>query len=87
VAFAVDFWRRRDGCDPDPKRTRKGNVVHDAYKCANGTAVELYAIEGQGHAWPGGQKGRSFGADAPTTEISATDVMWDFFKAHPKPQP
>jgi polyhydroxybutyrate depolymerase len=88
VSYAVDFWRRRDGCDAEAKRSRKGSVVHDVYKCANGTAVELYAIEGQGHAWPGGQKGmRNGNVDAPTTEISATDLMWDFFKAHPKPQP
>jgi polyhydroxybutyrate depolymerase len=88
VAYAVDFWRRRDGCDPEPVRSRKGKVAHDVYKCANGTAVELYAIEGQGHAWPGGQKGIRFGnVDAPTTEIAATDVMWDFFRAHPKAAP
>jgi poly(3-hydroxybutyrate) depolymerase len=23
--------------------------------------------------------------DAPTTELSATDAMWEFFKGHPKP--
>ena len=62
-------------------------MVHDAWSsCKAGTAVELYSIEGQGHAWPGGQKGlRNGNVDAPTTEISATDLMWNFFKAHPKP--
>jgi polyhydroxybutyrate depolymerase len=86
VAYAVDFWKKRDGCEGAPARERKGSVVHDAYTCRDGTAVELYAIEGQGHAWPGGQKGRAFGnVDVPTSEISATDVMWEFFRRHPKP--
>jgi hypothetical protein len=25
------------------------------------------------------------GGDVPTTEIVATDLIWDFFAAHPKP--
>ncbi len=85
VAYAIDFWKRRDACDAQPSRRRKGSVVHDAYACADGTAVELYAIEGQGHAWPGGEKGlRNGNVDAPTMEISATGLMWDFFARHPK---
>jgi polyhydroxybutyrate depolymerase len=60
-------------------------VVHEAYSCPSGLAVELYTIEGQGHAWPGGEKGIRFGnVDSPTTEISATDLMWTFFMRHPK---
>jgi len=82
VAYAMDLWRRRDGCSGAPVRTQTGRVIHEAQQCADGTAVELYAIEGQGHAWPGGEKGRR--VDAPTTEISATDLMWSFFEAHPK---
>jgi polyhydroxybutyrate depolymerase len=85
VQFAIDTWRKRDACAAEPKRERKASVIHTAYGCADGTAVELYAIEGQGHAWPGGQKGRRFGnVDDPSTEISASDVIWEFFKAHPK---
>ena len=83
VAYAIDFWKRRNGCTGDPARSHKGLVTHDAWKCEEGTAVELYAIEGHGHAWPGGEKGSNRG-DAPGSEISATDVMWDFFARHPK---
>ncbi len=85
VAFAVDFWTRRSGCDVKPTHDKRGHVIHDVYACPAGRAVELYAIEGQGHAWPGGETGLRFGnVDAPTTEISATDLMWDFFAKHPK---
>jgi polyhydroxybutyrate depolymerase len=85
VAYAIDFWKRRDGCEADASHERNGSVIHDSYSCADGTAVELYAIEGQGHAWPGGEKGlRNGNADPPTKEISATGLMWDFFARHPK---
>jgi polyhydroxybutyrate depolymerase len=86
VSYAVGFWTKHDRCVPIPTRTRKGHVIHDVYAgCADGTAVELYSIEGQGHAWPGGQNGLRYGnVDAPTQEISATDLMWDFFARHPR---
>jgi len=84
VSFAVDFWARHDHCDATPTRETKGHVTHTAYACG-ANAVELYAVEGQGHAWPGGEKGiRAGNVDAPSTEISATDLMWDFFARHPK---
>ncbi len=86
VAYAMRFWAWRNDCAPAPARERKGNILHETYACkAPGAGLELYAIEGQGHAWPGGQKGVAASADAPSTEISATDVMWEFFARHPKP--
>ena len=85
VRFAMEVWTQRDKCESEPVHVRKASVIHASFACADGTAVELYAIEGQGHAWPGGQKGIRFGnVDSPTNEISATDLMWDFFARHPK---
>ena len=85
VPFAIDTWKQRDKCEGQPAREHTGSVWHTSLSCADGTAVELYAIEGGGHAWPGGRKGIRFGnVDAPTAEISATDAMWDFFARHPK---
>ena len=84
VSFAVDFWKRNNHCDASATTETRGHVQHTSYACG-GAAVELYAIEGQGHAWPGGEKGiRAGNVDAPTTEISASDLMWDFFARHPK---
>ena len=85
VSFAVGFWTGRNGCAGTPTREKRGHVIHESYPCPDGLGVELYAIEGQGHAWPGGEKGlRGGNVDAPTREISATDLMWDFFKHHPR---
>jgi polyhydroxybutyrate depolymerase len=84
VAYAMDTWRRLDGCPPQPRVSRSGVVVHSVYApCSQGTTVELYAIEGGQHAWPGGQRVARF-LDAPSTAIDASSVIWDFFAAHPR---
>jgi len=83
VAYAMNFWAQHNRCAPTPQRDERGNIIHDTYtNCADGTAVELYAIKGEGHTWPGGKSW--LGGDPPTQEISATKVMWEFFKQHPK---
>lgn len=80
----VSFWAKHDGCAPTPLRQQKGSVSREEYAgCKNGTSVQYYLIHGEGHTWPGGIKWARW-ADEPTKEISATDVMWDFFKTHPK---
>jgi len=86
VSYAVLSWVKHNHCKMPPVHTKEGHVVHDVYgDGTDGAAVELYAVEGGGHAWPGGGKGRENGnVDAPTAEISATDLMWDFFARHPK---
>lgn len=84
VAYAIDFWTRRDGCSSAPQRTEKGNTVAEVYTgCDRGTSVVLYTLKGGGHAWPGGDRVGLF-LDPPFKEISATDIMWEFFAAHPK---
>ncbi|MBI5715706.1 MAG: dienelactone hydrolase family protein [Chloroflexi bacterium] len=84
VEFAISFWVKQDGCNATPQKTEKGNIVSEIYSgCKSNTGVALYAIKGGGHAWPGGVGG-TFIADTPTQEISATDVMWEFFVKHPK---
>jgi len=47
------------------------------------TEVLLYALQGQGHAWPGGKPGIRYGnLDEPFTGLSASAIIWDFFKNH-----
>lgn len=84
VSSAVSFWVQRNGCSFIPSREEKGNIIHDTYSgCENGTGVEVYTIKGGGHSWPGGKAGRQL-ADAPSQELSANDLMWDFFESHPR---
>ena len=84
VAYAMVFWAQRDSCGATPTRDERGSIVHDTYaSCANGTGVELYTVKSGGHAWPGGDR-LTVLLDAPAKEISASAVMWEFFKQHPK---
>src|SRR5208283_5330998 len=83
VSYAVSFWVKHDGCSETPQRSEKGSVRTDIYGGGKGGAeVVLYTVNGGGHAWPGGQA-YLLGTE-PTREISATDLMWDFFVRHPK---
>jgi polyhydroxybutyrate depolymerase len=59
-----------------------GAVTHSTWaSCADGSAVDLYKIDGGGHAWPGGQR-MSRVLDAPSGALDATKVAWAFFEAH-----
>jgi polyhydroxybutyrate depolymerase len=82
VADAVEFWTAHDGCARDPQRTSKGSIGRSLYApCRENTAVEVVTIRGGGHTWPGGAKWAPW-AEPPTKEISASQAMWTFFKAH-----
>lgn len=82
VASAIEFWRRHDRCAEPAERERKGIVRRTSYRsCADGSAVELVAIEGGGHSWPGGERLARF-LDAPSPALDATDEIWRFFARH-----
>lgn len=78
VAETVAFWLKQNGCSVTAQREESKEVHVDKYlACKDGSAVELYAIQGGHHMWPGVRiSGNS---------VPATDLMWAFFAAHPKP--
>jgi polyhydroxybutyrate depolymerase len=83
AAYALDFWARANRCAAPPATAREPGVTITRYeRCAGGAHVALYALDGGGHSWPGGKASGRRGADEPTAEVRATDLMWDFFKAH-----
>ena len=75
-------WAANNGCDGIPTNQQvTPNVQLIRYQgCDNGATVELYVIAGGTHAWPGA-------VDLPdpdvNDEISATDLIWEFFQTHP----
>jgi len=75
------LWRTADGCDP-PTSSVAGQVTTSTASCPGGRTVELITIAGAGHQWPGSTKGRQ-GADTPYPGLDATQVIWEFFAAHP----
>lgn len=77
------FWASANSCASDPAKSADGASTKWQYQCPAGRAVELYLVNNNGHAWPGGQQGSRMG-DKPSSSFHGTDVIWDFFKAHPK---
>src|SRR5688572_1825205 len=75
------FWAEANGCTPSPETHDDGRSTRSSYRCPAGRAVEVYLIRDNGHAWPGGQRGSRLG-DAPSVSFSATDRIWEFFRAH-----
>ena len=50
--------------------------------CDDDGDIHLYVTYDGGHSWPGGE--RAFpGADPPSEQICANDLMWTFFRQHP----
>ncbi len=86
VEESINFWLDFDQCATTPKSATQLDVRIDAYdECTQGSAIHLYTIVGGKHAWPGSDGPAWPGGDDPTQTISATEVMWEFFAAHPKP--
>ncbi|MEW6264831.1 MAG: PHB depolymerase family esterase [Thermodesulfobacteriota bacterium] len=83
----ISRWVKMHGY---PEETR---VVYDrdgvkgvAYGASSDTSgVVLYTIAGHGHYWPGGKSALPESlAGKNTARLSATEVIWEFFKVHPK---
>jgi polyhydroxybutyrate depolymerase len=79
-------WAKRNGCGDAPEEQRvASDVVVLRFPCPTRVDVELYRIDGGGHTWPGSALSATFAAYIGTTtmSISADEVMWRFFEAHP----
>ena len=84
VSYAVDSWRNADRCPGQAAVRKTGSVTHSVWSgCADNTAVELFAIDGGAHSWPGAQR-RMRGMAAPSDELDATKIAWDFLLSHPR---
>lgn len=82
VEEVVDFWKSNLNCTfinsiegPDFHRI--------TYRNTNGSEIIFYRMLKGGHTWPGGEKVRLL-AERPIKNVSATDLIWEFFKGHPK---
>jgi polyhydroxybutyrate depolymerase len=85
VHETMDFWATFNGCNLQAQKDVLDEIEHETWSgCADNSAVELYTILDGGHAWPGGNPGWA-GGDTPTQTLSASELIWEFFAAHPKP--
>jgi len=92
VEESIAVWRRINECPEVPTLTQWNDSHPDGTSVEQlvygpgreGTEVILVKICGGGHTWPGkdslvGRLGRS------SLEISANDLIWEFFQKHPIP--
>ena len=90
VDDAISAWSWLAQCPEKPRREDLRDVADDGTHvvrttyapCAEGAEVVLYTIEGGGHSWPG-RPGRPRLLGRTTQDISANDLMWEFFARHP----
>jgi polyhydroxybutyrate depolymerase len=87
VPTAAHLWAGHDHCAASPQTTAvRGYRLTTYAGCSGGTQVELYAITGEGHEWPGGPAMPSMITSVLGPQSDAIDadaVMWAFFRAHP----
>jgi len=94
VEQTAAFWATHNGCTLEPEITdipvtqEDGTAVRRWLYRAKDTDAEvvIYEIQGGGHTWPGVRSMFNIGGRT-TTQISANDLMWEFFERHPMPEP
>lgn len=79
-------WAERLGCNIGPDTFYNDSAaLRQTWKRADDSCeVVFWTTEDGGHSWPGGYPYEPW-ADIPSDDISANDLMWEFFKAHPIP--
>jgi polyhydroxybutyrate depolymerase len=91
VREMVQAWVKLLGCKEEAESIASDiegitTIVHTGGR--DGTEVVFTTIEGHGHIWPGGKSPLpAFILGKATSRLNANDAVWDFFQAHPKPNP
>ena len=88
VTDTIAHWKSVGGCAGANVQTlMNGSALCETQGTCTGADVELCRIGGGGHSWPGGMpiQGGLYPVETPTMDMSANDVMWRFFQAHPLP--
>lgn len=91
VAGSVRTWVELNGCDTTPK-TETISPEGDGLSVTrttwgggkDGSEVVLVAIEEGGHTWPGQKPPVAFIGKS-VENVSANDLLWEFFEKHPLP--
>lgn len=76
-------WASEPGCRLGGRGDvilRRGDVLGERWCCSPGREVELYTLHGSGHSWPGSD----MPAKITCQDVNASELMWDFFKRHPR---
>ena len=88
VDDSIQTWVKINGCDEKPKAdvlSKDGDEMEAIRKTygggKDGSEVVLIVIEDGGHAWPGMTPPAGFMGKS-AKNVSANDLMWEFFQKH-----
>lgn len=88
VEETIQTWVKLNGCDDKPKTdviSKDGDAMKITRKIygqgKDDSEVVLITIEDGGHTWPGMKPPAGFMGKS-AMNISANDLMWEFFKRH-----
>ena len=89
VEHSITNWIRANGCNSKPQVEPLPDKADDGMRVTrktwsggkSGSEVILFEIENGGHTWPGMKPASNILGKA-TMDISANDLMWEFFKKH-----
>lgn len=92
VEFTLQTWIKANGCETTPKVEPLPDAVNDGMTSTrktwsggkDGSEVVLIEVKGGGHTWPG-MKPIVEALGPSTMDISANDLMWEFFQKHTLP--
>jgi len=91
VQDSIESWVEANGCNTKAIAEALPDTADDGMSVTRktwpdgeeGTEVVLIEIEGGGHTWPGVQPPGAAAMLGPSTkDISANDLMWEFFQKH-----
>jgi polyhydroxybutyrate depolymerase len=89
VEDSIQTWVKLNGCEQKPKTdtlSKEADEMKVTRKTYGGgkdeSEVVLIVVEEGGHTWPGRQPPVGF-VGRSTKNISANDLMWEFFQKHP----
>ncbi|MEO3748700.1 PHB depolymerase family esterase [Plantactinospora sp. B5E13] len=79
----IQAWQKRLKCRPvqPAPAAPSASISLSRARCGDGSDVEVYEVAEMGHAWPGARSGS---IAAPDAGIMATELIWQFFAAHPR---
>lgn len=94
VEATLTRWREINGCEKGgsltavPDRQDDGTAVEvtDWNDCRSGAPISLVKINGGGHSWPGVRAPLGGRLGPATQDISASEMIWKFFRDHPLPE-
>ncbi len=77
VIQIMQEWAEHNGCDTQSIEDRVSDEVIRYHWVNCDARTEWYLIEGGGHTWPGAVPVPGLGHT--TRDISASELIWDFF--------